>query len=251
MRVYGINPGPAGDVDVFGSFDCFLAGVDCPVCTQWGGGFRYPTISCADVAALGDAVGKFLHMGKTDFRRKMPGPMTVAEYAFVRDKLKPLLGPNRPVSPGTSFGPTKGEMRGPVHDFTWSAGLSLFVGGTVFQQIREAGFPLVGARAHLTFKTYSGRRWIKNEGPEESLIELEVPPIARLAPNVEHHRCDVCGRTQVRRRIIIDRASFDESVPIQRVYEHSPRIVVNESFANFIRAQKYSGVRVTVQESGN
>ena len=251
MRIYRLKPGSAGDVDVFGQNECFLAGVDCPVCTQWGGGFRYPTIGCAEVAALGVGVGKFLQMGKIDFRRKMPGPMTVAEFASVRDMLKPLLGPNRPVEPGTSFGPTRGEMRGPVQDFTWSAGSTLFVRESIFQEIREAGFPLAGARAHLTFKTYKGRRWIKNEDSGEPLIELEVPPIARLAPSVEHYRCDVCGRTQVRRRIVVDRAPFDESVPVQRVYEAPARIVVNESLANFIRAQEYSGVRVTIQESEN
>jgi hypothetical protein len=203
------------------------------------------------MAALGEGVGKFLQMGKIDFRRKMPSPMTVAELASVRDMLKPLLGPNRPSGPGTSFGPTKGEMRGPVNDFTWSAGSALFVRESIFQEIREAGFALAGARAHLTFKTYKGRRWIKNEGSGEPLIELEVPPIARLAASVEHHRCDVCGRTEVRRRIVVDRSTFDELVPIQCVYDHPPRIVVNESLANFIRAQKYSNVRVTVQESEN
>lgn len=249
MRVYRIKPGLESDVDVHGSFDCFLTGVDCPVCTQWGGGFRYPTIECAEVTALGQGIGRFLQKGNMDSRRKMPRPMTVAEYASVKSMLKPLLGPNRPVMPGTSFGPIKGEMRGPVHDFTWSAGTALFVKESVFRDIRDAGFPVAGACADLTFKTYSGRRWLRNEGPGEPLVELEVPPTARLAPAVEHYRCDLCGRTQVTRRIVVDRASFDESLPVQRVYEHPPRIVVSESFAKFIRARRYSGVRVVVQES--
>ncbi len=250
MRIYRIKPGPAGDVVVFGSHACFLAGVDCPVCTPHGGGFRYPTIGCAEVAALGDDISKFLIKGKIDFRRKFPGPMTLAEYASVKAMLEPLLGPNRP-EPGTSFGPTTGEMRGPVYDFTWSAGLTLYLKESVFEEIREAGFPLAGVRAHLTFKTFKGRRWIKHEGPGESLIELEIPPAARLAPSVEHQQCDLCDRIQVGRRIIVDRASFDESIPIQRVYEASPRIVVTETLAKFIRVKKYSGVRVTVQESEN
>ncbi|MDJ0944834.1 MAG: double-CXXCG motif protein [Kiloniellales bacterium] len=249
MRVYRIKPGPAGTVDVFGHVEGSLAGVDCPVCTQWGGGFRYPTIGCAEVAALGEDVGKFLELGKVDFRRKGPDPMTVDEYASVRDMLKPLLGPDRPVMPGTSFGPLKGELRGPVNDFTWGLLSSVFLRESVFEEIRRAGFPLAGARADLTFKTFRGRRWFGHEGPGEPLVELEVPPTARLAPSVEHQRCDVCGRPQVRRRKIVDRTSFDESKPIQCLYEHRPLVVVNEALGQFIRARKYSGVTVTVQDS--
>ena len=251
MRIYRIKPGPAGDVDVFGDMVCFLAGVDCPVCTQWGSGFSYPTIGCAEVAALGDGVRKFLIKGKIDFRRKIPGPMTVAECASVKAMLEPLLGPNRPFLPGTSFGPTTGELRGLVQDFTWNLGLTLFLKESVFEEIREAGFPLAGARAHLTFKTYKGRRWLKDEGPGEPLIELEVPPIARLA-SISYVRCDVCGRTELgQRRRIVDRTAFDPSIPMQCVYEMRSHILVNESLCKFIRAKKYSGVKVTVQESEN
>ncbi len=249
MRVYSIKPGPAGTVDVFGRYECSLAGVDCPLCTQWGGGLHYPTIGCAEVAALGEGVGKFLETGKPDLRQKMLGPMTIDEYSAVRGLLEPLLGPDRPVIPGISFGPTSGEMRGPVHDFTWGLMSTLFVKESVFGEMRKAGFPLAGARADLAYKTFRGRKWFKDEGPGEPLIEVEAPPIARLAPSVEHQLCEICGRTQVRRRIVVDRGRFDESKPIQRVNEHRTRVVVSESLGKFIRARKYSGVSVNVQAS--
>jgi hypothetical protein len=246
MPIYRIEPDPTADVDVFGNFECSIAGVDCPVCTQWGGGFRYPTIKCAEVAALGDRVSKFLKKGKIDFRRKMPGPMTVAEYTEVKALLEPLLGPSRPVKPGTSFGPVTGELRGPVHDFTWSASSMLLVRESVFEEMREVDFPLTGARANLTFKTFNGR---KQKGPGEPLIELEVPPIARLA-SISYERCDVSGRTQVgQRRRVVDRAAFDQSIPVQRAYETPTHFVVSDSFCEFIRDKEYSGVKLSKQEA--
>lgn len=248
MRIYRIKPGPAGDVGLFGSFACSLVGVDCPVCTQWGGGFRYPTVGCAEVAALGGNIGKFFEEGKGDGRRKQLASMTVAEYTSVKALLEPLLGPMRPVEPGTSFGPVTGELRGEVHDFTWNLSSMLFVRESVFNEINAAGFPLAGAQADLTFKTFRGRRWLKHEGPGEPLIELEVPPVARLVSS-SYERCELCGRTQVgRRKMILDRAAFDPSIPLQCVYE-GEYFVVTEAFREFIRGKGYSGVGLSVQKS--
>ena len=249
MRIYRIKPGPEGDVDVFGNLECFLTGVDCPVCTQWGSGFHYPTIECGEVATLGEGVTKFLVEGKIDFRRKIPGPMTVAEFASVKALLEPFLGPNRPVAPGLTFGPTTGEMRGTVQDFTWGVMSTAYVKESVFEEIRAGGFPLFGARADLTFKTLKGRRWFKHEGPGEALIELEVPPMAQLIPG-SYERCDICGRTQVgRRRRVLDRATFDPSIPMQCVYEMRTHVLVTETFCEFIRTKNYSGVKLSVQEA--
>ena len=247
MEILRIEPGLAADVDLFGSYECLLSGVDCPRCTQWGGGFRYPTIACADVAALGGIVSQFLRSGSRDGRRKPPAPMTVADYQSVKAQLEPMLGPNRPVMPGSSFGSATGELRGPVHDFSWNL-WQIFVKQSVFDQIRAAGFPITGAYAELTYKTFRGRRWLSHDGPGEPLIELEIPPAAKLVSKC-YKRCDICGRHELGRKYIVDQAIFDPSIPIQCLLETPAYLVVTEAFGEFIRENLFSGVKLSRQKT--
>ncbi len=249
MTIFRLGHEPNKDLDLFGWYGCHIRGVDCPTCTQWGGSaLRYPTIACADIAALGGIVSQFLDSGPRDGRRKPPAPMTVAELRLVKAQLEPVLGPQRPVEPGTSFGPATGELRGPVQDFNWTLMSVMFVKQSVFDRMNAAGFAIAGARADLSYKTFRGRRWLEDEGPGEPLIELEVPPIARLIKG-SCKQCDLCGRIQLGRSWTLDRAAFDPSVPLQRIFEIPTHVVATGAFREFLRDGRYSGVKITKQKT--
>lgn len=248
MAIFRLGHNPNEDLDLFGRYECSIRGVNCPTCTQWGGPLRYPTIACADIAALGGIVSEFLDSGPRDGRRKPPAPMTVAELRSVKAQLEPVLGPQRPVEPGTSFGPSTGELRGVVQDFNWTLMSMVFVKQSVFDQMSAAGFPIAGARADLSYKTFRGRRWLEADGPGEPLVELEVPPTARLTEG-SYKQCDLCGRTQVGRTWTLDRAAFDPSIPLQRIIEMPSYVVATDAFCAFLRNGRYSGLKITKQKT--
>lgn len=148
MRIYKIGPSPAGEIEMSGTRECWIPGLDCPICGLWSNiASWYPTVECATVAALGDSVNKFLVRP-----RESPTPMTVAEFESLKALLEPVLGRDRPIEPGTSFGTVIAKVRGQVGDFAWSTDFSPYVKESVFKEMQEAGFPIAGAKAQLTFK---------------------------------------------------------------------------------------------------
>ncbi len=238
-----------------GATPCWITGIDCPICGAWGtSDSRYPTVECETIAALGNDVRKFMILtkghvrptGLVNIKKIIRPPMTVAEYSSLKVTLEPLLGRDRPIFPGTQLGPitaTVRGVRGQVEDFLWGSSFVPYIRESVFKEIQDAGHLISGNRAILTFK--------KTEDPAEPLIELEIPPTARVASSIKYDLCDTCGRIELaRENLIVDCTRFDESIPIQRIFEQGTVLVISESFAEFIRNRNYTGVVIEEQKSG-
>lgn len=238
MRIYRIRPPERLSGDILGGPGCRIRALDCPVCGVWGNiALWYPTVECPAVAKWGEPIKRFVAQ-----RGERPEPMTIEEYERLSALVEPLLGPDRPVEPGTSFGAmADGEVRGKLSElaWTWSADFRPFVWQSMFEEIQAAGFPVAGVPVEVK----SRRKF------QEPLIQLEVRPTAKLAGVVKFKKCEICGRIQVRRRKVVDRAAFDDSIPVQSIYEIPTYLVVSEDFAKFLRKKKYSDVELSVQKA--
>jgi hypothetical protein len=148
-------------------------------------------------------------------------------------RLMPVLGQDRPIGPGTIFGPMVGEAKGEIGDFAWHSSWVPLVRESIYKEMREAGFPLVGTPVQLKFK----------KAPGEPLIQLEVRPTAKLASS--YCQCEICDRTKVDKPLIIDGSSFDDSIPIQSINECVNAAVLSAAFADFIAERKLSDIKLT------
>lgn len=212
---------------------CGLMGVRCHVCNStWTTvGISYPSIDCLTVSSVDECVIRHLAKVADD-----PQIMSMEDYSRVLVALEPVLGDRRPVKPGVNFGHLRGEGRGTFGDFAWPLSSMPLVRKSVFEGMLEAGFNLTGVPAAL-----------KLNGIEcEQYLEIEVPPTARLSPSSGARICEACGRADGRdARIIIDAASFDETIPVQRILDAATNVVVNAPFANFIRDRNLTDITVT------
>lgn len=212
---------------------CGIAGLDCPNCGLWATiGVDYPSI---DMSGAEPDIAGYIHQSSS---RKMPTPLTLEEFNALAKKMKPILGPDRPLKPGTKFGPlVHGYGSGKFDDILWVAPWTVIMGQSLFEFARESGLDILGA---------AGQFRIRRKG-QEPLIEIEAHPTARLHPETPIVRCDICGRITggiERENIQLDLDKFDASIPIQRLYEWPGVFIVNEQFANFVRGRNLSGARL-------
>lgn len=218
--------------DVVSMGQCAITGIRCPVCGQWGSvGPWYPTVNCSALTDLGEDVAKYVK--RLPPSRGAWKPMNPDERKKLAARLMPILGQERPIGPGTVFGPMVGEAKGEIGDFAWHSSWIPLVRESIFKEIQEAGFPLVGAPAQLKFQ----------KDPGELLIQLEVRPTAKLASS--YTQCDICGRIEVDVSLIVDGSSFDDSIPIQSVYECPNVAVISAAFAGFIAERKLTDISLT------
>ncbi|MBE9554717.1 MAG: hypothetical protein IMF05_14735 [Proteobacteria bacterium] len=229
-RAYTV-PLPDFESDVLGMGQCALTGIKCSVCGQYGSaGPWYPTVDCSNVTDLGEDVAKYV---KRLPPRGVWKPMDPDGYKNLAARLMPILRQDQLVLTGTVFGPMVGEAKGRIGDFAWHSSWIPLVRESIFREIQEAGFPLVGAPAQLKFQ----------KDPGELLIQLEVRPTGKLASS--YTQCDICGRIEVDVPLIVDGSSFDDSIPIQSVYECSNVAVVSAAFADFIAERKLTDISLT------
>jgi hypothetical protein len=154
--------------------------------------------------------------------------MSPDEFNILASKLMPIMAKDQPILHGTKFGPMVGTTKGPIGDFAWHSSWIPLVRESIFAEIREAGFPVIGAPAQLKFR----------KDPGERLIQLELRPTARLASS--YTECEVCGETEVDTPVIIDASSYDDSIPFQVVYECPNVAVVSAPFADFARKRNFT-----------
>ena len=128
----------------------------------------------------------------------------------------------------TRLGPLRGSAEGQFSDFVWSLGEEVpLVRRSVFKAMQDAGFTLTAARPELTYRRER----------QDPLIGFEVLPTARAHALELRKACDTCGFANKSRikNIKLNRAHFDESLPLQRVLERPDIVLVNEALAEFIR----------------
>ena len=235
MRAYAID---RAGVAEFGTIDashfCSLTSLRCERCGFWRtAGLEYPSIS---PSSLGDRFQQRLFYGPPDISR----PLSVQELEAFRIELAPILGSARSLEPGASFGPLTGRAARRMGDFAWVGLRTVLVRASVYVGLLDAGFPVLGVPADLY------------DMPDdvEPLVELEAAPIARLLSSMRPESCSTCGRLEgiAIERPAIERESFDERIPLQRILDWPTRLVVNEALADFIRQQKLRDVILTPLE---
>ena len=217
-----------------------LKGVECPVCGGWGSaGFEYPSM---DISELDGVIPPaFLQESRKN------RPMTLDEFAELKQRILPLLGAGRPFEPATQFGPLRGTGSGKFDDFAWLSYDTVLVREPVFSELRDAGFDLIGVPADIKFRRKQ----------PENLVELELWPTAHLHRSVCPEQCEICGRyeTMVDLKMLgkasyviplpkLEAATFDGTIPLQRILEWPTILVANEAFAAFIGERGFSGYRL-------
>jgi hypothetical protein len=192
----------------------------------------YPTVDCSMLYELGEDITKYIYAMSS--RKKMK-PMTPAERDELAGKLIPVLGKDRPIGYGAMFGVSLAEAKGPIGDFAWQNRGDVYVRESVFEEIKEAGFPLVGVPAPLKFQ----------KDPGERLILLELRPTARRLPGT-FKQCEICDRIlEVEKPARIDGSSFDDSMPVQCIYEWPDAAVFSAAFVDYIRERGFTDVSLS------
>lgn len=205
--------------------------VDCPSCGDvrpWG--FCYPTL---DLASLAGDIVRDLHLRDSGVLESIAPD----DYRALEAKLAPVLGPDRPLSPLTGLGALWGSAEGKFSDFVWSLGETTpLIRQSVYNALREAGFMLSAVRPELT----------NRRERQDPLIGFEVLPTARAHPSELNEACSTCGFAKGRhiKNVTLDAASFDDSLPLQRVLERPDVVLVNEALAQFIREKELSDVEL-------
>lgn len=191
-----------------------VPGIQCPVCGAWAmTGIIYPSIDVSSINKLPLPV--------------KPSPVSVENFNRLASGIAQILGAGRPLMPGTELGRLHGKAKGSFGDFAWVNPWTPLLRESVWHMLNRAGIGLVGERANLNF----------GKQAHESLIELEVITKAKLISSLVPEKCAICGRLPMRKpdSVMVDAASFDSSVPLQRIVELPTVLVANESLAHFIQ----------------
>lgn len=205
--------------------------LDCPSCGDvrpWG--YCYPTL---DLGSLPEDILRDLHTPMSGALE----PITPDDYRVLEAKLAPILGADRPLSPLTGLGALCGNAEGEFRDFVWSLGeRTPLVRQSVFKAMQEAGFALTATRPELVYRRER----------QDPLIGFEVLPSARAYASELREACKTCGfaKSRSNKNLKLDAASFDDSLPLQRVLERPDVVLVNEALAQFIREKELSDVEL-------
>jgi uncharacterized double-CXXCG motif protein len=201
-----------------------LPGVICGVHGAWATtGLNYPTV---DIALIDSRVG-----------RLPASPISIDDYRSLVAQIEPVIGSQRFLKPGANLGPLHGTARGSLGDFAWVNSWTMLVRSSTYQALLSSGFSVQGAEAQIRF----------DDGPTETLIELEILCKAALV-NLQHQEfCPSCGRPSFVRpkTMVIDAASYDSSQPIQRIVEMPTYIVISDDLREFIRSRGFSNITLT------
>lgn len=209
-----------------------LPGVICPLEGAWAiTGINYPTV---DVALIDSRVGELpVH------------PIPIEDYRDLVVKIEPITGPERPLRPGTNFGPLRGTMRGLLGDFAWVTSWTMLVRRSAYQELLSAGFSLDGAEAKISAVFAPACEF--EDGSTEPLVELEARCKVALANLPSRELCPGCGRLPLTKPkgIVLEAASYDSALPLQRIVEMPTYLVVNDELGEFIRSRGFSNITLS------
>lgn len=229
LKAYGIQP----DQNVWGKLNFIdakhplkLPGVVCPICGTWSTtGAIYPSFNAS---VLSDKLCSISSL-----------PISIELFDELRLKVASLLGVEDNFVPGSEFGHLKGKAKGKFGDFAWLNPWTPLIRESVWLELREAGIELLGVRAELNF----------GKQKYEPFVEIEVHSGVKLISELilEEDRCRCCGRLPLKKggEIIIDGSSFNNLVPIQRIYELPTILIVNDRLAKFIQQRNLRDVLLT------
>jgi uncharacterized double-CXXCG motif protein len=157
-----------------------LPGIRCDVCGDtWSTtGVAYPSV---EIGVLPKRV----------FTR---GPVSLAEFLFLRDEIIRALGKNVPLPPGTGLGPLSGTTAGVVERLEWLNPWTLLLSSSAVVDLRSYGVLFDAAPVRLST--------VGSPATRLALYEIAIPP----SPSVdvegtadEVSVCHVCGFTRIGR----------------------------------------------------
>jgi len=209
-----------------------LPGVICPLEGPWTTiGLQYPTV---DIELIESRVG-----------RLPADPISVDDYRALVAQIEPITGQERPLGPGAQFGPLLGMARGSLGDFAWVNPWTILVRRSTYQELLSSGFPLNGSVAKIGAISAPDCRF--DDGSTEPLVELEARCNVVLANLRSRDVCPACGRLPITKpkRMVLEAASYNGALPLQRIVEMPTYFVVNDELGEFIRARGFGNVVLT------
>src|SRR5262249_12664996 len=170
-------------------------------------------------------------------------PIPIEDYRDLLAKIEPITGPKRPLRPGANFGPLQGTARGLLGDFAWVNPWTMLVRRSTYQELVSSGFSLNGGEASFVF---SPSCEFEDESTEP-LVELEARCKVALANLPSRDTCPVCGRLPITKpkRMVLEAASYDSALPLQRIVEMPTYFVVSDDLGEFIRARGFTNITLT------
>lgn len=213
-----------GDIDATRSL--YLPGIECPMCDDaWAiSGLEYPTIDSAPLR------------GAVSGRSSWPVPPT--RFREIGDIIRPMVPSHVVVAPGTAFGPlVRARVKSKFAHFGWLFPWTLLVTSATLACLRRNGINLRTRLIELKKPNHAGAE----------VFEVEARPSVNCIDRRPTKVCEICGRQDFTTpsRIVIDRASFDPLIPIQRLIDWPTMLVINKVFAEVISIHELSGVEVT------
>jgi uncharacterized double-CXXCG motif protein len=214
-----------------GSFDAWhpwrLPGVSCPTCgATWSDvGHYYPSIDLSHLAERKDFV--------------KARPEAFAEFARLRELVRPLAPPHAELPPGTGFGPVTGSASGKFGPLAWVGELKLLVRREALERLQAEG-----VRGLLACPT--ALRFRRKDPPE--LLELQVEPRGWLHPDCIPPEvpppCPTCRRHAFRRpdEPLLDAASLPTDRDLFRVGNYASMVIGTERFMEAVRRLDLDGV---------
>ncbi|NMO18139.1 hypothetical protein HPC49_50740 [Pyxidicoccus fallax] len=214
-----------------GNFDAShkwgLPGVSCHTCgSTWASsGHQYPAV---DLSQLPE---------RREFEKARPEPF--AEFARLRERVRPLAPPNATLPPGTEFGPLVGRASGKFGPFTSQGDMLWLVRRDALERLQAEGVRgLLGCQTELRFR--------QKDPPE--LLELQIEPRGRLhrdcLPPDLPPPCATCGRVGFRLpdEPILDAATLPTELDLFRVGNYATVIIGTERFMEAVRRLELDGI---------
>jgi uncharacterized double-CXXCG motif protein len=209
-------------IDGRGTFS--LPGLTCPRCSSWGSsGLQYPTIDSKGLPFALQSAG-----------RKGPWPISLEAWRLLWKEGTAWAPQGVVVNPGARFGPLSLKFSGNPLDFVWLQSFTPLIREPPFNVLRSEGLEIKGTPAQV--------RW--SRGQSQPLIELEIHPHVQLAASQRAVSCPICGRLEqvAPKSILLDEASYDQSLPLQRIRELPTYIVASDAFCACIEKHKFTGI---------
>ncbi|MCP3136807.1 SitI6 family double-CXXCG motif immunity protein [Pyxidicoccus xibeiensis] len=203
-----------------------LPAVRCHTCgATWGNvGHEYPCIDLSQLPA------------RREFEKARPEPF--AEFARLRELVRPLVPPGAELPPATRFGPLVGTASGKLAAFAWIIEV-LLVHRDALERLQAEGVRgLLGCRTELRYRQKS---------PPE-LMELQIEPLGRLHPDCippdVPPPCATCGRHGFRRpeEPILDAASLPMDRDLFRVGNFATMVIGTERFREVVLRLELDGL---------
>ena len=204
-----------------------LPGSRCHTCgVTWAtSGHEFP---CVDLSQLPE---------RKEFEKARPEPF--AEFARLRELVRPLAPPGAELPPGTGFGPLVGRASGEFGPIEWVGGMKLLVRRDALERLQAEG-----VRGLLACPT--ALRFRQKNPPE--LLELQIEPRGRLHPDCVppdvSPPCTTCGRWELTwpDKPILDAASLPTDRDLFRVGDFATMIVGTERFMEAVRRLELDGI---------